>query len=128
MKSLHTILDKFYNFVMDEHDGNLHEFQIYDFIEKYGKEFDGETITPTDEPTETVEEGFCVFCKLPYHSDDDNVKVCQHPWNAKNIFQRDIEKKSNWIFERQSGFAGYRCLTCGTWVYNHQEQICECNK
>jgi hypothetical protein len=44
MTTLYKILDKFYNFVMDQGDGKLHEFQINDFIEKEGKEFEGETI------------------------------------------------------------------------------------
>lgn len=35
--------------------------------------------------------------------------------------------KSNWIFERSSGYAGFRCHTCATWVYAEAPRECKCN-
>ena len=34
----------------------------------------------------------------------------------------------NWVFERSSGYAGYRCSKCGTWVYEDELRKCECDK
>lgn len=31
-----------------------------------------------------------------------------------------------WTFERSSGYAGYRCTTCSTWVYANDFLICSC--
>ncbi len=33
---------------------------------------------------------------------------------------KKIYSESNWFFERSSGYAGYRCVKCGTWVYANQ--------
>ena len=33
-----------------------------------------------------------------------------------------------WVFERSSGYAGYRCKVCGTWVYANRDKICDCNR
>ncbi len=27
---------------------------------------------------------------------------------------------NNWVFERSSGYAGYRCIKCSTWIYANQ--------
>ncbi len=36
-------------------------------------------------------------------------------------------KQSAWKFERSSGYAGYRCQNCGTWVYSDRTQDgCKC--
>ena len=32
----------------------------------------------------------------------------------------------NWEFERSSGFAGYRCKKCYTWIYAGKPFVCEC--
>ena len=34
---------------------------------------------------------------------------------------------ANWEFEYSSGYPGYRCKNCGTWVYEVDTRICECN-
>lgn len=33
-----------------------------------------------------------------------------------------------WMFERSSGFAGWRCEVCATWIYNYKPLICSCDK
>lgn len=33
---------------------------------------------------------------------------------------------SNWVFERSSGYAGFRCQKCAVWVYEDQEKKCDC--
>lgn len=35
--------------------------------------------------------------------------------------------KGRWIFERSSGYAGWRCLECRTWIYNWKPFVCDCN-
>lgn len=35
--------------------------------------------------------------------------------------------KSNWTFERSSGYAGWRCQSCMKWVYLNSETICGCD-
>jgi hypothetical protein len=35
---------------------------------------------------------------------------------------------NNWIFERSSGYAGYKCINCSTWLYENQPFKCDCNK
>lgn len=37
-------------------------------------------------------------------------------------------KKNDWIFEVSSGYNGYRCKNCSTWIYEFDEKICNCNK
>lgn len=34
---------------------------------------------------------------------------------------------NRWVFERSSGYAGFRCIYCATWVYNYQPKICKCS-
>jgi hypothetical protein len=34
--------------------------------------------------------------------------------------------KYRWVFERSSGYAGYRCQICATWVYANQPLKCDC--
>lgn len=34
----------------------------------------------------------------------------------------------NWIFERSSGYAGWRCKVCAEWIYDEAPEICTCNK
>lgn len=34
--------------------------------------------------------------------------------------------KSNWIFERSSGYDGYHCQNCDIWIYQHDAAICDC--
>jgi hypothetical protein len=38
-----------------------------------------------------------------------------------------IKPKGVWRFERSSGYAGYRCQKCNTWIYCGAEAICDCN-
>lgn len=33
---------------------------------------------------------------------------------------------NNWKFERSSGYAGYRCQKCSTWLYEDNLLICSC--
>jgi hypothetical protein len=35
--------------------------------------------------------------------------------------------KGDWVFERSSGFAGYRCQRCATWLYDNQKLVCKCD-
>lgn len=35
--------------------------------------------------------------------------------------------KGEWVFERSSGFAGYRCQKCQTWVYAEKKKKCCCD-
>lgn len=35
--------------------------------------------------------------------------------------------KGEWVFERSSGYAGYRCKKCHTWIYENQEKKCDCD-
>ena len=35
--------------------------------------------------------------------------------------------KGNWVFERSSGYAGYRCTRCATWIYEGQPKQCNCD-
>lgn len=32
-----------------------------------------------------------------------------------------------WVFERSSGYAGYRCEKCATWIYENQKRECKCD-
>ena len=36
--------------------------------------------------------------------------------------------KGQWVFERSSGYSGYRCQKCAEWVYEEQELECKCDK
>jgi len=33
---------------------------------------------------------------------------------------------SRWVFERSSGYAGWRCQECSTWVYDSTPRKCNC--
>lgn len=37
-----------------------------------------------------------------------------------------MNKVGSWQFERSSGFAGYRCQDCATWVHANKPQVCDC--
>lgn len=39
----------------------------------------------------------------------------------------DAKTKGDWVFERSSGYAGYRCRTCATWIYANTEYKCKCD-
>jgi hypothetical protein len=43
-------------------------------------------------------------------------------WIATN----EKQSTGDWIFERSSGYAGYRCRKCGTWVYENTRKKCNC--
>ena len=47
------------------------------------------------------------------------------PNNQTKIIKE--ESAGNWIFERSSGYAGWRCTKCGTWVYIEQPKRCDCD-
>lgn len=32
----------------------------------------------------------------------------------------------HWVFERSSGYAGWRCNACGHWVYEDKPKVCNC--
>lgn len=34
----------------------------------------------------------------------------------------------NWVFERSSGYAGWRCNKCATWIYFNDPFDCKCNR
>lgn len=38
----------------------------------------------------------------------------------------EIDKR--WVPEVSSGFEGYRCFDCGTWVYENAELVCSCDE
>ena len=38
-----------------------------------------------------------------------------------------IEPKGSWFFERSSGYAGFRCQKCSTWIYEEQPKKCTCD-
>jgi len=38
-----------------------------------------------------------------------------------------LQGKGDWRFERSSGYAGYRCQKCGTWVYENIARKCDCD-
>ncbi len=60
----------------------------------------------------------------------ENVSKEQQGNDANRLLVADVveESKGKWEFERSSGYAGYRCQVCYTWVYNNQEKRCDCDK
>lgn len=40
----------------------------------------------------------------------------------------EAESAARWVFERSSGYTGWRCQTCSTWVYYSAERTCTCTK
>jgi len=34
----------------------------------------------------------------------------------------------DWFFERSSGYAGYRCRKCSTWIHEYEPKKCNCVK
>ena len=38
------------------------------------------------------------------------------------------ESLGDWVFERSSGYAGFRCLKCAKWMYAHETKRCNCDK
>lgn len=38
-----------------------------------------------------------------------------------------FKSKGDWVMEIGSGHAGYRCITCLTWVYAEQQKRCSCD-
>ena len=38
-----------------------------------------------------------------------------------------FESKGDWHFERSSGYPGFRCETCGDWVYEYKDKVCSCD-
>ncbi len=42
------------------------------------------------------------------------------------LYKIEPRKYRHWVFERSSGYAGYRCTKCMKWVYNTLPLICDC--
>lgn len=38
------------------------------------------------------------------------------------------ESKGTWHFEVSSGYDGWRCDKCATWVYDGKALVCDCDK
>lgn len=48
---------------------------------------------------------------------------------AKDYIENLAPKtKGDWIFAHSSGYDGYRCTKCATWVYAGDKKECECDK
>lgn len=39
-----------------------------------------------------------------------------------------VDRVDQWKFEISSGYAGWRCTECGTWVYDDKPKVCSCTK
>lgn len=37
------------------------------------------------------------------------------------------ERRYNWVFENSSGYAGFRCTNCATWIYQGKPFLCKCD-
>ena len=37
------------------------------------------------------------------------------------------EPKGKWVFERSSGYAGFRCQKCAAWIYENNTRECICD-
>ena len=47
-------------------------------------------------------------------------------WMAEH--QPHTPTKGNWEWEISSGYGGYRCSNCGTWVYEREPRRCKCDE
>jgi hypothetical protein len=45
-------------------------------------------------------------------------------WYATN---ENPQIKGDWVFEISSGFDGFRCTKCKTWIYSDQHKKCKCD-
>ena len=39
-----------------------------------------------------------------------------------------LDSQGDWVFERSSGYAGFRCTRCSTWRYANDAKRCNCDK
>jgi len=61
-------------------------------------------------------------------ADTSNDKCTLHVVSASLRPVKTPSSKGDWSFERSSGYAGYRCSRCHTWVYSNARRRCECDK
>jgi hypothetical protein len=50
---------------------------------------------------------------------------CEHFYRIKKCDYE--ETKGDWKFERSSGYGGFRCQKCYTWLYENRKLICKCD-
>lgn len=43
-------------------------------------------------------------------------------------YPEEDEPQGNWVSEVSSGYDGYRCTKCETWIYANQVKICDCDR
>jgi hypothetical protein len=45
----------------------------------------------------------------------------------EDAVKNNLKSKGDWEFEISSGFDGYRCQKCKTWIYANQKLKCDCD-
>ena len=46
----------------------------------------------------------------------------------REVHPADIPSVGHWVFERGSGYPGYRCTKCGEWEYDGRQKNCACDR
>ena len=56
------------------------------------------------------------------------VEICSKEGEWEHLHESDMPSKGDWIYELSSGYSGYRCKKCRTWIYSMRLQQCECDR
>lgn len=73
--------------------------------------------------------GLPPFTGVPrIHKDFVKAFVKENGFIDEVFLEYEETDPENWVFERSSGYAGYRCSACGTWVYSEQLKECKCTR
>lgn len=63
-------------------------------------------------------------CKVPLILKD--LELDEHRINCPHF--NIIITKGSWICCESSGYDGYKCIKCGTWIYKNDHLKCICDK
>lgn len=59
---------------------------------------------------------------------EDFIKAFAKSNGEIKMVQVEVISNGEWEFERSSGYAGYRCQKCQTWVYSDKPKKCNCGR
>jgi len=68
------------------------------------------------------------YPEFGYYDPDTTQEEDVTAWfNAAERYIKCLNPKGDWVFQRSSGFAGYRCRKCAVWVYADNIKVCNCD-
>ena len=68
-----------------------------------------------------------ITCTWHNNSMGYEMRLCWISWCIGCLVQESEKPKGDWVAERSSGYDGFRCQKCMTWIYGGTERKCKCD-